>query len=90
LRRPADLSSEDRQVLELVMQAHAQLEVACKLAQAFALMVREKKGSVLELWLQEASSSGITELHTFSTGIKRDQAAVLAALTYDWSHDHVA
>lgn len=90
LRRPQDLSSEDQRALELVMQAHAQLEVACKLAQSFALMIREKKVSALEPWLQEASRSGIAELGTFATGIKRDQAAVQAALTYEWSHDHVA
>ena len=72
------------------MQAHAQLEVACKLVQSFALIVREKKGSALDPWVQEASGSGIAELRTFATGIKRDQAAVQAALTYSWSHDYVA
>ena len=81
MRRPQDLSSEDQRALELVMQAHTQLEVACKLAQSFALIVREKKVSALELWLQEASRSEIAELRTFATGIKRDQAAVQAALT---------
>jgi len=50
LRRPQDLSSEEQRALEFVMQAHAQLEVACKLAQSFALMVREKKVSALEPW----------------------------------------
>ena len=71
------------------MQAHAQLEVACKLAQSFALMVREKKVSALEPWLQEASRSGIAELRPFATGIKRDQAAVQAALTSSWSQGQV-
>lgn len=51
LRKPQDLSSEDQCTLDLVMQAHDQLEVACKLAQSFALMVREKKASALEAWL---------------------------------------
>jgi len=89
LRRPQELSSQDQRALELVMQAHAQLEVACKLAQSFALMVREKNVSALEPWLQEASESGIAELRTFATGIKRDQAAVQAALTYSWSQGQV-
>ncbi len=89
LRKPQDLSSEDQRALERVMQAHTQLEVAWKLAQSFALMVREKKVSALELWLQEASRSEIAELRTFATGIKRDQAAVQAALTYSWSQGQV-
>jgi len=89
LRRPQDLSSEDRRTLDLVMQAHGQVEVACKLAQSFALMIREKKGSALEPWLQVASNCAVSEMRTFATGIKRDQAAVQAALTYSWSQGQV-
>jgi len=37
----------------------------------------------------EASRSEIAELRTFATGIKRDQAAVQAALTYSWSQGQV-
>ena len=33
---------------------------------------------------------GARELRTFAAGIKRDKASILAALTYEWSHDHVA
>ena len=33
----------------------------------------------------EATSSGVPELRTFAAGIKRDQAAALAALTSSWS-----
>ena len=89
LRKPQELSLEDQHALKFVMQAHAQLEVACTLAQSFALMVREKNVSALEPWLQEASGSGIAELRTFAAGIKRDQAAVQAALTYSWSQGQV-
>lgn len=89
LRKPQELSSQDQRTLDLVMQAHAQLEGACKLAQSFALMVREKKVSALEPWLQEASESEIAELRTFATGIKRDLAAVQAALSYSWSQGQV-
>lgn len=37
----------------------------------------------------EATGSGVPELRTFAAGIKRDQAAVLAALTYSWSQGQV-
>ena len=37
----------------------------------------------------EASSSGVAELRTFATGIKRDLAAVQAALTSSWSQGQV-
>ncbi len=90
LRRQEGLSAEDRSTLELVMKAHAHVKVACMLAQAFALMIRSSDAPALEPWLEAAGRSGISELRTFAAGIKRDQAAVLAALTYEWSHDYVA
>jgi len=89
LRRPEDLSTEDRQTLALVLQAHAQVKVACLLAQAFALMIRSRNASALEPWLKEAESLGVPELRTFAAGIRRDQAAVQAALTYKWSQGPV-
>jgi transposase len=89
LQRPEDLSAEDQQMLALVLQAHAQVKSACLLAQAFALMVRTKNAPALEAWLEEAARSGVPELRTFAAGIQRDQAAVLAALTYKWSQGPV-
>jgi len=68
---------------------HPQVKVACELAQAFAQMIRGRKASALEAWQQETTTSGVPELRTFAAGIKRDQAAVLAALTSEWSQGQV-
>ncbi len=89
LRRPENLSVEDQRTLDLLKQAHPQLKVACELAQAFAQMIRKRTASALESWLAEATESGVPELRTFATGMKRDQAAILAALTYAWSQGQV-
>jgi len=89
LRKPEDLSVQDQHTLDLLKQTHPQVKVACELAQAFALMVRKRNASELEPWLEDAAESGIPELRTFATGIKRDQAAILAALTYEWSQGQV-
>ncbi len=89
LRRPESLSSEDRCRLTLVEQAHAQVKVACELAQAFAQMIRSRNAAALEPWLQEASNCEVSELRTFAVGIKRDQAAVQAALTHEWNQGQV-
>jgi transposase len=90
LRKPENLSTEDQYTLDLLKQTHPQVRVACELAQAFVLMVRKRNASALEPWLESATESGIPELRTFAIGMKRDRAAILAALTYEWSHDHVA
>jgi transposase len=89
LRKPEDLSSKDQHLLDLLGQAHPQVKVACELAQAFAQMIRQRKAPMLEHWLGEALRSGVPKLRTFAAGIKRDQAAVLAALTYEWSQGQV-
>jgi transposase len=65
------------------------VKVACALAQAFVQMIRNRNASALQPWLEEAARSGVSELRTFATGIKRDQAAILAALTYEWSQGQV-
>jgi transposase len=52
-------------------------------------MIRKRNASALESWLEGATKSGVPELRTFATGIKRDQADILAALTYEWSQGQV-
>lgn len=89
LRRPEDLSLEDQHLLDLLGQAHPQVKGACELAQAFAQMIRGRNAPAFEAWLQEATMSEAPEIRTFAKGIERDQAAVLAALTYDWSQGQV-
>jgi transposase len=89
LRKPENLSVEDQHTLDLLKQTHPQVKVACELAHTFALMVRKRNASALEPWLERATESGIPELRAFATGMKRDQAAVLAALTYEWSQGQV-
>ncbi|MFL5628207.1 MAG: transposase [Ktedonobacteraceae bacterium] len=90
LRRQEDLSAEDQHTLTMVLQAHAQVKSACVLAQAFAQMIRSRSAPALDPWLEEATNRGVPELRSFAAGIQRDHAAVLAALTYAWSHDYVA
>jgi transposase len=89
LRRPEECSSEDQHTLALLKQAHPQVRVACELAQVFAQMLRKRNASTLESWLEGATESGVPELRTFATGIRRDQAAIQAALTYEWSQGQV-
>lgn len=59
--------------------------MACELAQAFVQMIRGRKAPALDPWLEETLKGEVPELRTFAAGIKRDQAAVLAALTHNWS-----
>ncbi|HEU5375769.1 MAG TPA: transposase [Ktedonobacteraceae bacterium] len=89
LRKPEDRSAEDQRLLTLLEQTHPQVQVACTLAQAFVKMIRSRNASAFQPWLEEAARSDIPELRTFAAGIKRDQAAILAALTYERSQGQV-
>jgi transposase len=89
LSRHEKLSEEQRRDRDTVLQAHPEVNTACLLAQAFAQVIRTRNVNGLEPWIQQAIDSGVPELGSFVGGIRRDQAAVFAALTYPWSQGQV-
>jgi transposase len=48
-------------------------------------MMRELRGDQLEDWMRSVEADDLPALHSFLTGIKRDQDAVVAGLTLPWS-----
>ena len=52
-------------------------------------IIRERKADVLEGWMTNAAASGLSEMRGFVTGLRRDLAAVKAALTCEWSNGQV-
>lgn len=51
----------------------------------FAVMMRELRGDQLEDWMRSVVADDLPALHSFLTGIKRDQDAVVVGLTLPWS-----
>ena len=51
--------------------------------------MRERAADGLEDWLRAAEASDLPELRTFAQGIRRDRAAVEAALRLPWSQGQV-
>ncbi len=89
LSRQEKLSQEKRRQRDIVLEAHPEVNTACLLAQAFAQVIRTSNAKALEPWLGQAIDSGIPELGSFVAGIRRDQSAVFAALSYPWSQGQV-
>ena len=89
LRRSEELSREDRDMLDLLSQAHTQVTMAWKSSSSLRSDGSEQGRPALIPWLAEVVTSEVPELRTFAEGIRRDQAAVLAALTYEWSQGQV-
>lgn len=51
--------------------------------------MHERDAGALAPWLARAEASGETEFREFAAGLRRDLAAVEAALTHEWSRGQV-
>ena len=56
------------------------------LADEFAELIRKQSKGTLVDWLARAGASPIPEMRRFAEGIRRDEAAVLAAVSGPWSN----
>lgn len=57
-----------------------------KLVMEFFRIVRKRLGGELDAWLLAVSESKVPELMGFASGLARDKAAVMAALTVGWNN----
>lgn len=62
---------------------------AYTLAHLFRTLVTYRRSAALEPWLRRAEASSLPEFQRFAAGIRRDQAAVQAALDTPWSQGPV-
>jgi transposase len=58
------------------------------LVQDFLVMVHKREGHRLDSWLEQVSTSDLSELQSFANGVERDKAAVQAGLTW-WINNGV-
>ena len=86
VRRPGDLSDEERAMVERVCAADTAFATAHRLARDFAALLREREGGGLDAWVAAACASEVTELRRFAQGLSLDDAAVRAGLTLEWSN----
>jgi transposase len=66
-----------------------QIADAQRLLETFRTVVSERQIDQLDPWLEPCERSGISELVGFAQGLRRDYAAVTAALRYEWSQGPV-
>lgn len=66
-----------------------QIAEAQQLLTTFHVLVTERASAQLDCWLQQCERSGIAEFVRFARGLRRDEAAVRAALCYPWSQGPV-
>jgi transposase len=62
---------------------------ALDLADEFAELVRKRSKGSLSDWLAKGEASSCPEVRRFAEGIRRDEAAVQAAVSQKWSNGPV-
>ena len=83
------LTADQRALIERICQTNADLQELYQLGQDFVQMVKQRQARRLAPWLARARKSSSAELQGFASGIKRDYAAVQAALSLPWSQGQV-
>jgi transposase len=83
-RKPAEQTR-----LEAIRSGSAELAAALELADEFAALIRKQSRGTLSDWLVRGEACSNPELRRFAEGIRRDEAAVLAAVTERWSNGPV-
>jgi transposase len=89
LSRPQDLADSERAALQQLDDICADVRVAHPLVQEFARLLRERRVEGLDPWLQQAATSGVTEVKRFAQGLRRDEAAVRAAFSLSYSSGQI-
>jgi len=88
LQRPAEWSRATVHDLTTAWQ-DATVREAFALAQRFRALVKYRRPAALEPWLRRAETSGLPAFERFATSLRRDQAAVTAAIALPWSQGPV-
>lgn len=85
VRDSETLDQREALVLQRIRQEPA-MEHVYSLAQQFVKMIRQRVAAMLDPWLDACERSGVTNLRNFAEGIRKDYAAIHAALETTWSN----
>lgn len=85
----ASLTPEQQQMRRRLLEAAPEVQQAWTALTAFRQMVHARDAAALEPWLVTAESSAVRDVRAFAAGVRRDQAAVQAALDDAWSSGRV-
>ena len=81
---PAQLTMRAR-----LLVAAVEVAAALPVVEEFRRMVHDRDHAALARWMQRAEASVVREIRAFAANLRRDLAAVEAALTHAWSSGQV-
>ena len=86
LRRAADRTRAEQGALRRLLELAPEASLAFNLTERFTSFLREGHADALDPWLEDAASSGLPEFRSFATGLQRDKAAIVAAISLPYSN----
>jgi transposase len=89
VRRPEKRKPAEQARLDAIRAGSDELKTALDLADEFAELIRKRSQGTLSDWLVRGEACLNPELRRFAEGIRRDEAAVHAAVTQPWSNGPV-
>jgi len=85
VRDPDGLGDDDRALLGQLCAACPLAATAYPLLQQFTRMVKARTPEPLDAWLAAVADCDVPDVATFAEGLRREYAALRAALTLPWS-----
>jgi transposase len=85
LQEDAERSALEQAYITELLRSNSVLAQVTQMVRAFFDLLHERRVDDLEDWLCQATTSGIAELAAFAEGVRRDIAAVQAAMRLRWS-----
>jgi transposase len=85
LRRPEALDDQEQTRFKEVLARCPHLDATSQHVAAFAEMLTKLRGDRLDGWIAAVEADDLPGLHSFTTGLRRDHAAVVNGLTLPFS-----
>jgi transposase len=89
LLKPEELEPDQKEYVRELQRLSPDIGSGLKLVKEFQSLLVGKQADRFDQWRLHVEQSGLKELQSFSTGLMKDEAAVRAAMTYDWSSGQV-
>jgi transposase len=89
LLQPAEKRTNEQQSFVDRLVRLDEVGQVAELARQFVQIIRDRQSEELDGWIERAKNSAVPELRRFAAGLKRDDAAVRAALEEPWSNGPV-
>jgi transposase len=89
MMKPEELEPDQKEYVGELQSLSPEISSGLKLVKEFQALLASKQAHKFDDWRLSVEKSGLKELQSFSKGLMKDEAAVRAAMTYDWSNGQV-